>query len=185
MGGFSGSWHLVWSSPHLVKALCLFSGVIARRIENKEKKSGENYILACFIRGKTWEKTCLASWWKVNNSFMEHDFVRVGNAFERKKKLKQRRPFGHLVMRGWDIARHILRELLWKVQFKRDSEKHRKGVFGWVDFRENEKKKKKKKRRTFLVGIWFEGGEGKKMGGSRVFCPWAHQNVFSPKWGEN
>ena len=57
------------------------------------------------------------------------------------------------------------------MQFKRDSEKHRKGVFGWVDFRENEKKKKKKKIIKFLVGIWFEGGEGKKMGGSRVFCP--------------
>ena len=107
MGGFSGSWHLVWSSPHLVKALSLFSGVIAGRIENKEKKSRDNYILACFVRVKSWDKTCLASLWKVNISFMGHDFVRVGYTLERKKKLKQRRPFGHLVMWGWDIDTYL------------------------------------------------------------------------------
>ena len=58
-----------------------------------------------------------------------------------------------------------------------------KGMFGWVDFREYEKKKKKKK--NWRGGYLVRGRGGKKIGDAQVFSPWAHQNVFSPKLGEN
>ena len=48
-------------------------------------------------------------------------------------------------------------------------------MFGWVDFKEDEKKKKKKEgekmgKKTFFVSIWLKGGE-KKTGGASVFSP--------------
>ena len=41
------------------------------------------------------------------------------------------------------------------------------------------------RRENFLKGIWLGGRERKKCGEIWVFSPWTHQNVFSPKWGEN
>ena len=39
------------------------------------------------------------------------------------------------------------------------------GMFGWVDFRKDRKKNKiKMGEKTFLVGVWLEGGEEKKIG---------------------
>ena len=51
-------------------------------------------------------------------------------------------------------------------------------MFGWVDFRENEKKKKSGK------GVWLRGGGGEKSGETQLFSLWAHQNSISPKWRE-
>ena len=54
------------------------------------------------------------------------------------------------------------------------------GEIGWIEnFREKMGKK------TFLVGVWLERGEVKKIGEAHVFSLCAHQNVFSPKWREN
>ena len=54
-----------------------------------------------------------------------------------------------------------------------------KGMFGWVDFREDEKKKKKK-----IGQCLVEGKGGKKISRTQVFSFQAHQNVFSPNLGE-
>ena len=50
-----------------------------------------------------------------------------------------------------------------------------KGMFGWVDFREDEKKKKKK-----LASVWLKGREEKKLVGPRCFLS-RHTKMFSPK----
>ena len=63
------------------------------------------------------------------------------------------------------------------MQFKRDREKHRRVcLVGWILGRVE---KKKEKKRTFLVGIWFEGGEGKKWVGPGCFVP-GPTKMFSP-----
>ena len=54
------------------------------------------------------------------------------------------------------------------------------GEIGWMEnFGE------KMGMKTFLVGVLLEGGEGKKFVGPRYFSLQTHQNVLSPKWGEN
>ena len=38
--------------------------------------------------------------------------------------------------------------------------------------------------KTFLVGVWLEGGERKKLVGPECFLP-KPTKMFSPKWREN
>ena len=62
-----------------------------------------------------------------------------------------------------------------------------KGVFGRVDFKEDEKKKKK--RRENEEGKLFGGCLVERRGGKsddrvQVFSPWAHQKLISLKWRE-
>ena len=56
-----------------------------------------------------------------------------------------------------------------------------KGIFGWVDFREYEKKKKIEEK-TFLVGIWLEGGEGKKLVMPTCFLPGLTKMFYLQNW---
>ena len=53
------------------------------------------------------------------------------------------------------------------------------GEIGWMkNFRE------KMGRKTFLVGVWLERGDEKKLVGLGCFLP-RITKMFSPKWREN
>ena len=57
------------------------------------------------------------------------------------------------------------------------------GVFGRVDFREDEKQKKKRGE-NFLESVWLEEGERKILVGTKCFLL-RFTKKFSLKWGEN
>ena len=42
-------------------------------------------------------------------------------------------------------------------------------MFGWVEFKEDEKKKKE--REHFFLSVWLKGGEGKKLMELGCFLP--------------
>ena len=63
-----------------------------------------------------------------------------------------------------------------------------KGVFGRVDFREDEKKKKKKgenEERKLFGECLVKRGREENNSGVHVFSLRAHKKVFSSKWREN
>ena len=57
-------------------------------------------------------------------------------------------------------------------------------MFGKVDFKVDGIKMRKNERKL-CWGCLVREGRGKRDGGAQVFSAWAHQKVFSSKWGEN
>ena len=52
-------------------------------------------------------------------------------------------------------------------------------MFGWVEFKEDEKKKKKR-RELFFLSVWLKGGEGKKLMELGCFLP-RSTKMFPPQ----